>query len=335
MGLETGTSIDDLVITNPPSSDDKRQGDDHLRLIKKVLKNNFKDTSGRAFHFPRTSLETADFTVTIDDQNTLFLCDTTAGVINVTLPTLTTDDSGWSCSIMKIGSSAASVFLLAPGLFTLNGVTLNYIRRTAENIVTELLWEGSFWCASRPSGLLVGQVIEYYGATLPNGFLWCNGATFTLSEYVELNAVLGGVTLPDCRGRVSAGRDDLGGSDAGRLGTVIVGNGLMQAGGVETSTLIEANLPPHDHAVNGTTALDSPGHNHNYEFPNTGVTVQAYSAGPGEVVWDATRTSGVTSNPNQSHSHSISIVSGVGDGASTAFSNLQPTVLCNKIICAE
>ena len=38
MALETGNYINDLVITNPTSSDPKSQGDDHFQLIKKVLK---------------------------------------------------------------------------------------------------------------------------------------------------------------------------------------------------------------------------------------------------------------------------------------------------------
>jgi hypothetical protein len=46
MGLETGTYIDDLVITNPVSSDKRRFGDDHLRLIKTCLKNSFPNIDG-------------------------------------------------------------------------------------------------------------------------------------------------------------------------------------------------------------------------------------------------------------------------------------------------
>lgn len=42
MGLETGTYISELTITNPVgASDPKSQGDDHLRLIKKCVKNSF------------------------------------------------------------------------------------------------------------------------------------------------------------------------------------------------------------------------------------------------------------------------------------------------------
>lgn len=41
MPLETGEFITDLVITNPLGTDPKAQGDDHLRLLKKVLQQSF------------------------------------------------------------------------------------------------------------------------------------------------------------------------------------------------------------------------------------------------------------------------------------------------------
>ncbi|MAZ60163.1 MAG: hypothetical protein CL753_06865 [Chloroflexi bacterium] len=41
MALETGTYLNSLVSSNPPASDNVSQGDDHLRLIKSVLKNSF------------------------------------------------------------------------------------------------------------------------------------------------------------------------------------------------------------------------------------------------------------------------------------------------------
>lgn len=41
MGLEAGTFVNDLTVTNPAGGDGKSQGDDHLRLIKSVLKATF------------------------------------------------------------------------------------------------------------------------------------------------------------------------------------------------------------------------------------------------------------------------------------------------------
>ena len=45
MALESATYIDGLVIINPTGSDSISQGDDHIRLIKKVLKNTFPDAT--------------------------------------------------------------------------------------------------------------------------------------------------------------------------------------------------------------------------------------------------------------------------------------------------
>lgn len=41
MGLETGTSIGDLNPSNPGPGDAKSQGDDHIRLVKSILKLTF------------------------------------------------------------------------------------------------------------------------------------------------------------------------------------------------------------------------------------------------------------------------------------------------------
>lgn len=46
MGLETATFINGLVESNPTSSDSANQGDNHLRLIKTVLKNTFPNLTG-------------------------------------------------------------------------------------------------------------------------------------------------------------------------------------------------------------------------------------------------------------------------------------------------
>ena len=46
MGLEAGTYIDDLNPDWPLSTDKRRQGDDHLRLIKQCIKNTFPNIDG-------------------------------------------------------------------------------------------------------------------------------------------------------------------------------------------------------------------------------------------------------------------------------------------------
>lgn len=41
MPIETATYVNDLNVANPPGTDDRRTADDHFRLVKTVLKNNF------------------------------------------------------------------------------------------------------------------------------------------------------------------------------------------------------------------------------------------------------------------------------------------------------
>lgn len=46
MGLEAATHISDLVATNPTGTDQKLQGDDHIRMLKSVLKTDFPNITG-------------------------------------------------------------------------------------------------------------------------------------------------------------------------------------------------------------------------------------------------------------------------------------------------
>ena len=48
MALESASWVTQLVDTNPTSTDPVSQGDDHLRMIKTVLKNSFPSTSTAA-----------------------------------------------------------------------------------------------------------------------------------------------------------------------------------------------------------------------------------------------------------------------------------------------
>lgn len=57
MGLETGTTISSLVSTNPLAGDPVGQGDDHLRLIKSILKTQFPGAGATGFNTPLTATE--------------------------------------------------------------------------------------------------------------------------------------------------------------------------------------------------------------------------------------------------------------------------------------
>ena len=63
MSLESGTYLNDLVSTNPASSDNRSDGDDHIRLIKATLKSTLPGLAGRAWRFqPKSSTYSAAVT---------------------------------------------------------------------------------------------------------------------------------------------------------------------------------------------------------------------------------------------------------------------------------
>jgi hypothetical protein len=86
MGLETGTYIDSLVITNPASTDGLAQADDHIRLIKSTLKNTFPNLTGVV------TVTQADLNNTTSIPSTLTDLGITDG--NASGQVLTTDGSG-------------------------------------------------------------------------------------------------------------------------------------------------------------------------------------------------------------------------------------------------
>ena len=110
--------------------------------------------------------------------------------------------------------------------------------------------------------------------------------------------------IPDLRGRVTAGRDDMGGTAASRLttaGSGIAGVNLGDAGGTQTHTLTTAQLAAHNHLM-GTVG--------------SGFTC----GGVGSSITGANNFSSV-SNLNTSDA-----------GGGQAHQNTQPTLVVNKII---
>lgn len=140
MSLESGTYVDDLVVTNPTSGDLRQQGDDHLRLIKTVLKNTFPNAD-KAFMLPIGVAKTGNYTLLAEDDNALVTVDATSGAFNLTLPTLVVADAGWSVTVVKIDSSANAVTLVG----TVNGAVNPTLRSIYHSYVVK--WTGSAWVA--------------------------------------------------------------------------------------------------------------------------------------------------------------------------------------------
>jgi microcystin-dependent protein len=86
------------------------------------------------------------------------------------------------------------------------------------------------------------------GATPPEGWLFCDGATFSATTWPGLAAALGSTTLPDLRGRVVVGLDAAGVRVSGGAA-----NTVGKTGGVDVNT----DVPAHAHPIPA-----DPGHVH-------------------------------------------------------------------------
>lgn len=142
MGLESATYVNDLTATNPVSSDKRKQGDDHLRLIKSVLKSTFPNAD-KAFYFTDYEAITGAETVAAGDMNKVYGASTTGGAFTVTLPTtLTAADDGFSVTIVKLETNTNRL-TVAPSSGTINSVDSLSVTNAGDRI--DAYWTGSAW----------------------------------------------------------------------------------------------------------------------------------------------------------------------------------------------
>jgi microcystin-dependent protein len=177
-----------------------------------------------------------------------------------------------------------------------------------------------------------GVIVPYGGTSAPTGWLLCYGQSLSRTTYATLYAAIGttygsvdgdSFSLPDLRGRVVAGQDDMGGSSANRLTNAsggLDGDTLGATGGAETHTLTEAQLPAHTH----TATVTDPGHFHTTSTQVRGTSTTNQFGGTGQGIAPITpstdtATTGIT-------------VSNANTGSGSAHNNVQPTIILNYII---
>ena len=95
-------------------------------------------------------------------------------------------------------------------------------------------------------------VLPYAGSTAPTGYLVCAGQSVLVADYGDLHTIIGytyggsgaSFSLPDLRGRVIAGLDNMGGTAASRLtGQTTLGGST----GTQSVTLTLDQIPEHNH----------------------------------------------------------------------------------------
>jgi microcystin-dependent protein len=212
---------------------------------------------------------------------------------------------------------------------------------TGQVYIADGAGSGNWSSSAAASGdLPVGAVSDFAGASAPTGWLLCYGQAISRTTYASLFSIISTVygvgdgsttfNLPDCRGRVSAGQDDMGGSSANRLTGLtngVNGDTLGAAGGLESFTLATTNLPSHTHGAgsytvsttisNGTNVVRNPGDQDNVS--GGGALDNFLQAGDED---DLSLANGDVSGSSSS------------TGSGTAMGHIPPTIVFNKIIYA-
>ena len=133
----------------------------------------------------------------------------------------------------------------------------------------------------------IGTITAFGGATAPAGWKLCDGSEITILDFESLFLVIGynygaigtvtsgNFKLPDLRGRVPLGTDNMGGSSANRtLDTAADTLGLSNSKTSEL-TLQQRNLPEHRHGFESTNQGNNVGVDQFYAITDSNANTSA------------------------------------------------------------
>lgn len=179
--------------------------------------------------------------------------------------------------------------------------------------------------------------MAYGGTTAPAGWLFCFGQALSRTTYALLFAVISTsfgagdnsttFNLPDLRGRVPVGKDDMGGSAASRVTNVVSGvqgATLGAAGGDEHA---QADTPTASSTVVST--ITDPGHRHVIT-----TAILGGSTSSGEITGNsgAPGVSGATQTAVTGIGVSSSVTTTVTSALTGQSQNIQPSQVVQYII---
>lgn len=187
-------------------------------------------------------------------------------------------------------------------------------------------WNGVVNCKDVVASNLIGEIKQYAGATVPTGWLECDGSEVAVADYPLLYAAIGDLwgtpsdsdhfILPNFKGKVPVGHD----TSQTEFDTV------GESGGAKTHTLTEAQIPAHTHGArltNGSIRL----------FKGNQVTTASGSISFASVTKRQYQTDGTDTNSWQTATFALNHTH-ASIGGSGAHNNLQPYAVVKYIICA-
>lgn len=142
MTIETATFLNDLNASNPANLDQKLEGDDHMRLIKAVLKATFPDLAGR---FMRWQGKSVTFNHAVTDNMSVFSC---SGTFTINLAAAASCGNGHMFLINQVSGTAT---IDPAGSELVNGASTFNV---PANVLAIVLTDGVGWICR----MLVGSV---------------------------------------------------------------------------------------------------------------------------------------------------------------------------------
>jgi microcystin-dependent protein len=164
----------------------------------------------------------------------------------------------------------------------------------------------------------IAQIMMFGGNFAPRGWAFCSGQILSIAQNTALFSLLGttyggnGQTtfaLPDLRGRVPIHPGTGPGLSPYDLG---------QVGGTEATTLLIANMPPHNHTATGAINANSGAANDSIPTGNYLAESAIYHSGTNTAM----------------AANSVAVNVGISGGGQP-FNNIQPYTCVNFIIALE
>ena len=293
----------------------------------------FAETDAGTASIPSASVRASKYLGFDTDGNVVAVEGTTSDITVSTYGASLVDDADASAARTTLGlGSVATLSSISTANITDANVTTAKIADSA--VTTAKINNAAVTSAKLASGLAftAGMLMPYAGATAPTGWLLCYGQSLDRTTYADLFAAIdttygsadgSSFNLPDLRGRVVAGQDDMGGSSANRLTNPtsdttggIDGDVLGGTGGFETHLNLstQSGLVGHTHGVSASLEAVTSG----------GSSERGVDTGDG--AFQGANAADNTSMIN------VSISAVASANASKAHNNVQPTIILNYII---